>query len=440
MRRLFSFGKRPSSPSQAKTGAGGTGSTTGWPQPQPYPTPGELTQMMPAGEYIFTAMVGQGGMGAVYRGRQLRLGREVAVKILHQEHGTDYAYAERFRREAQMLAQMNHPNIVSVHDFGMVRDYLFYAMEFIEGTDLYHLLMNRQVSSEKAAEIVLALCDALGYAHGKGLVHRDLKPANILIAKDGRIKLADFGLAKQLNRPTTLLTLTNMAMGTPDYAAPEQYDTRAVIDHRADIYALGVVFYQMLTGVLPRGAWQPPSALAGCDARLDAVVVRALLPDRNQRYASAQEFRQALEDGLAPPDSAALAQQTRSAGRILVLEDDVLLRQLIVRNLRGENFEVVETEDGAETVKRYGEALAMNRPFDVVLIDLTIPMGMGGARAMENLRLMDPDVKAVVSSGNRTDPAMQDPGEYGFLGVLPKPYGSAELLGIIRRTLQARQG
>lgn len=396
--------------------------------------------MMPAGEYIFTAMVGQGGMGAVYRGRQLRLGREVAVKILHQEHGTDYAYAERFRREAQMLAQMNHPNIVSVHDFGMVRDYLFYAMEFIEGTDLYHLLMNRQVSSEKAAEIVLALCDALGYAHGKGLVHRDLKPANILIAKDGRIKLADFGLAKQLNRPTTLLTLTNMAMGTPDYAAPEQYDTRAVIDHRADIYALGVVFYQMLTGVLPRGAWQPPSALAGCDARLDAVVVRALLPDRNQRYASAQEFRQALEDGLAPPDSAAQAQQTRFAGRILVLEDDVLLRQLIVRNLRGENFEVVETEDGAETVKRYGEALAMNRPFDVVLIDLTIPMGMGGARAMENLRLMDPDVKAVVSSGNRTDPAMQDPGEYGFLGVLPKPYGSAELLGIIRRTLQARQG
>lgn len=392
---------------------------------------------MPAGEYIFTALVGQGGMGAVYRGRQLRQGREVAVKILHQEHGTDYAYAERFRREAQMLAHMNHPNIVSVYDFGVVRDYLFYAMEFIEGTDLYHVLTTRQMIGDKAVQIVLALCDALGYAHEKGLVHRDLKPANILIAKDGRIKLADFGLAKQLNRPTTLLTLTNMAMGTPDYAAPEQYDTRAVIDHRADIYALGVVFYQMLTGVLPRGAWQPPSALAGCDARLDAVVVRALLPDRNQRYASALEFRQALETALAPPDSPAISQQPRPAGRILVLEDDVLLRQLIVRNLRGENFEVVETEDGAETVKRYGEALAMGRPFDVVLIDLTIPMGMGGAKAMENLRLMDPGVKAVVSSGNRTDPAMLDPGEHGFLGVLPKPYGSAELIGIIRRTMKA---
>lgn len=392
---------------------------------------------MPAGEYIFTALVGQGGMGAVYRGRQLRQGREVAVKILHQEHGTDYAYAERFRREAQMLAHMNHPNIVSVYDFGVVRDYLFYAMEFIEGTDLYHVLTTRQMIGDKAVQIVLALCDALGYAHEKGLVHRDLKPANILIAKDGRIKLADFGLAKQLNRPTTLLTLTNMAMGTPDYAAPEQYDTRAVIDHRADIYALGVVFYQMLTGVLPRGAWQPPSALAGCDARLDAVVVRALLPDRNQRYASALEFRQALETALTPPDSTAIAQQPRPAGRILVLEDDVLLRQLIVRNLRGENFEVVETEDGSETVKRYGEALAMGRPFDVVLIDLTIPMGMGGAKAMENLRLMDPGVKAVVSSGNRTDPAMLDPGEHGFLGVLPKPYGSAELIGIIRRTMKA---
>ncbi|HEY1083375.1 MAG TPA: protein kinase [Prosthecobacter sp.] len=439
MKRFFSFGKRPATPAKAAPSA--SQGVAGWPPLQVYPSPEELTGMMPPGEYVFDALVGQGGMGAVYRGQQTKLERAVAIKILHSQHGTDYAYAERFRREAQVLAQMNHPNIVSVYDFGMVGDYLFYVMEFIEGTDLHHLLGAKQIAPERALEIIPALCDALSYAHAKGLVHRDLKPANVLISSDGRIKLADFGLAKHLNRPTTLLTLSNMAMGTPDYAAPEQYDTRAVIDHRADIYALGVVFYQMLTGAIPRGAWQPPSALIGTDPRLDAVIVRALLPDRNQRYASAVEFKQALAASLLPhiQEGNPSAIQAPEPKRVLVLEDDLLLRQLIVRNLKHEGFEIVETGDGGETVRRYGEALAMGRPYDLVLIDLTIPMGMGGAEAMEYLRHMDPQVNAIVSSGNRNDPTMLDPGEFGFTGVLPKPYDSGDLLRVVRQSLTRRR-
>ncbi|WP_345738466.1 protein kinase domain-containing protein [Prosthecobacter algae] len=444
MKRFFSFGKR-SKPSPAAPSA--SEGVAGWPPQQIYPSPAELTSMMPAGEYAFDALIGQGGMGAVYRGQQMKLDRSVAIKILHRQHGTDYAYAERFRREAQSLAQMNHPNIVSVYDFGVVGDYLYYVMEFIEGTDLHHLLSTRQMTPARAVEIVPALCDALFYAHSKGLVHRDIKPANVLIAQDGRVKLADFGLAKRFDRPSTLLTQSHMAMGTPDYAAPEQYDTRAVIDHRADIYALGVVFYQMLTGTVPRGAWQPPSAMVGTDPRLDMVIVRALLPDRNQRYASAAEFKQTLLASLTTaPETTSVPVQTTPAsstrplqGRVLVLEDDLLLRQLIVRNLKQEGFEIVETGDGVDTVRCYSEAMLAGQPFDLVLIDLTIPMGMGGARAMELLRQLDPQVDAIVSSGYRSDPAMLHPRAHGFADVLPKPYDSADLTRIVREVLHKRR-
>lgn len=441
MMRFFSFGKRTSSPKATPSAADGSGRRA---QAQIYPTPAELTAMMPTGEYVFDAPIGQGGMGAVYRGQQLKLERAVAIKILHKEHGTDYSYPERFRREAQVLAQMNHPNIVSVYDFGLVGDYLYYVMEYIEGTDLHQLLGARQVTQARALEIMPALCDALHYAHEKGLVHRDIKPANVLVANDGRIKLADFGLAKRFDRPSTMLTMSNMAMGTPEYAAPEQYDTQAVIDHRADIYALGVVFYQLLTGTVPRGAWQPPSTLTGCDPRLDAVIIRALMPNRDQRYSSAAEFKYNLMSSITvplPPLKAPPAPPASppSQGRVLVLEDDLLLRQLIVRNLKHEGFEVVETGDGKDTVRCYGEGLLSAQPFDLVLIDLTIPMGMGGAQAMELLRQMDPHVDAIVSSGHRSDPTMLDPGDFGFAGVLPKPYDSAELIRVVYKVLERRR-
>ncbi|MCW0219740.1 MAG: protein kinase [Prosthecobacter sp.] len=440
MKRFFSFGKRTQ---PAKAAPSVSDGVAGWAPMQIYPSPEELTSMMPKDEYFFDSLIGQGGMGAVFRGRQLKLDRAVAIKILHRQHGTDYSYAERFRREAQVLAQMNHPNIVSVYDFGVVGDYLYYVMEYISGQDLHQLMGTRQISQAQALEIVPAICDALSYAHAKGLVHRDIKPANVLISTDGRIKLADFGLAKHFDKPSTMLTRSNMAMGTPEYAAPEQYDTQAVVDHRADIYALGVVFYQMLTGTIPRGAWQPPSALTGTDPRLETVIVRALLPDRNQRYANAAEFKQALISSitlpLAPPKIPPTPAAKPLQGRVLVLEDDLLLRQLIVRNLKNEGFEIVETGDGRDTVKRYSEALMANQPFDLVLIDLTIPMGMGGAQAMEQLRQIDPQVDAIVSSGNRYDPTMLDPGEYGFTGILPKPYDSAQLIHVVRQVLERRR-
>lgn len=459
MKRLFSFGKKTTPPPRVPSVSEGVG---GWMPVKAYPTPLELTQLMPGGVYQFDLMIGQGGMGAVYRGRQLNLGRAVAIKILHRDHGTDYAYAERFRREAQALAQMNHPNIVSVFDFGVVGEYLHYVMEYVEGVDLHQQLTFGVISPGRAVEILTKVCDALTFAHSKGIVHRDIKPANILLANDGRIKVADFGLAKRFDQKGTMLTQTNMAMGTPDYAAPEQYDSKSELDHRADIYALGVVLYQSITGQLPRGAWHPPSSIIGCDTRLDAVVTRALKPDRAQRQASAAEFKSELlatqttlpQTTLAPvnavtpgapgtsytkPASGPASTPKPFAGRVLVLEDDVLLRNLMTRALRREGYETAETADGSDTVKAYSEALMARRPFDLVLIDLTIPLGMGGARAMQLLLQMDPQVDAIVSSGNRADPAMLQPSAHGFADVLPKPYDSEDLLRVVNHAMERRR-
>ncbi len=444
MKRLFAFAKRTPPPKEPTVSEG----VAGWVPMQTYPTPLELTQMLPEGLYQFDQMIGQGGMGGVYSGRQLNLGRAVAIKILHRDHGSDYSYAERFRREAQALAQMNHPNIVSVYDFGLVGDYLYYVMEFVEGTDLHHSVSMGKLTIPKILAITEEVCDALSYAHSKGIVHRDIKPANILIANDGRIKVADFGLAKRFDQKATMLTQSNMAMGTPDYAAPEQYDSKADIDHRADLYALGVMLYQMLTGTVPRGSWQQPSVICGCDTRLDGIIVRALKTDRTQRFSSAAEFKQAVQAVTLTPmpamNAAPISRMPTAPsskpilGRVLVLEDDVLLRNLIVRNLKGEGFEIVETSDGSDTVKLYSEAMIARNPFDLVLIDLTIPLGMGGARAMELLRQTDPDVDAIVSSGNRSDPAMIQPSIHGFADVLPKPYDSRDLVRIVKQVLERR--
>lgn len=437
MRRFFSFGKRKSGTPSASEGV------SGWKPMQTYPEPLELTRMMPPGTCVLDALIGMGGMGAVYRGRQLGLDRPVAVKILHRDYGGEYSYPERFQREAQSLARMSHPNIVAVHDSGLVGEYLYYVMEYLEGTDLHGLLTRGLPPVQQTLHIITSICDALEYAHSLGIVHRDIKPANILIASDGRVKVADFGLAKRLDPAETLLTRTNMTLGTPDYAAPEQYDARAQIDHRADIYALGVVFYQMLTGSIPRGAWQPPSTLAGTDPRLDSVIVRALMPDRDQRHASAAAFKTALMGAVTQPmpvqHHAAPPQLPISTPlRLLILEDDTLLRQIIARQLRAAGYEVTETEDGVETLAAYTLAMSHAQPYAAVLLDLSVPLGMGGMETMKYLLQADPNVKAIVFSGDREHPAILAPETHGFRAALAKPCDSSSLLSTIRQVAGAR--
>jgi predicted Ser/Thr protein kinase len=267
------------------------------------PTAEALAERFPQLEIV--ELLGRGGMGAVYKARQKELDRLVAMKILPPEVSADPAFAERFTREARALARLSHPNIVAVYDFGRTGDGQFYfVMEYVDGVNLRQAIQSGGMTPKEALAIVPQICDALQFAHDEGIVHRDIKPENILIDKKGRVKIADFGLTKLLGRAPgdVSLTGTQQVMGTLRYMAPEQIEGTKAVDHRADIYSLGVVFYELLTGELPIGRFAPPSKKVQIDVRLDEVVLRALEKEPEQRYQHASEVKTEVEAirGSAP--------------------------------------------------------------------------------------------------------------------------------------------
>ncbi|MGP8238604.1 MAG: serine/threonine protein kinase [Limisphaerales bacterium] len=258
------------------------------------PSPAELAPSFPGLEILEVA--GQGGMGTIYKARQPQLDRLVALKILSPALGRDPAFAEHFSREAQALAKLNHSNIVSVFDFGRAGSYYYFLMEYVDGVTLRALMNQRAISPEEAQRIVIEICHALQYAHEEGIVHRDFKPSNIILDKKGRVKIADFGLARLLSKNAKEPSGGgHLFMGTPVYMPPEQMERPWKVDRRADIYALGVMLYEMLTGELPIGHFQPPSHKAGVDPSLDKVVLRALGKQPWRRYQNANEVRAAVE-------------------------------------------------------------------------------------------------------------------------------------------------
>ena len=263
------------------------------------PTCEVLNEKIPAFEFI--EFVDRGGMGAVYKARQKSLNRIVAVKLLPPANMNRQGFADRFRREAEALARLSHPNIVAVHDSGETEEgFLYYSMEFVEGPgDLARLMRAGGLSDTQRLKIVTQVCDALQYAHERNVVHRDIKPSNILIDQRGNAKVADFGLAKILAGKTAATGTLSGPMGTPEYVAPEALDGDVEVDHRADIYSLGVVLYELLTGHVPKGIWEPPSK-CGADKRLDGVVTRALQPDPRKRYQRAGEMTAVLQQLLRP--------------------------------------------------------------------------------------------------------------------------------------------
>jgi tRNA A-37 threonylcarbamoyl transferase component Bud32 len=245
-------------------------------------------------------LLGVGGMGVVYKARQPKLDRFVALKLLPVSHASDPAFAERFQREARFLARLNHPNIVSVYDFGQSNGFCFLLLEYVDGVNLRQAMQAGRFSPAEALAIVPKICGAMQYAHEHGVLHRDIKPENILLDSRGTVKLADFGIAKLSDdsagaRTDVTLTQSGARLGTPHYMAPEQIEKPSEVDHRADIYSLGVVFYELLTGELPLGRFAPPSEKAVLDSRVDAIVMRALAKERELRQQSAGEVKTQVE-------------------------------------------------------------------------------------------------------------------------------------------------
>lgn len=256
-------------------------------------------------QYEFIALVGRGGMGAVYKARQNSLDRFVAVKILPMDIVDHHEanFVERFKNEARTMAKLSHPAIVAVHDSGQTAEgQLYFAMEFISGTDVAKMIRSQgRLPPEQTLGICMRVCEALQCAHAHGVIHRDIKPANILIDSDAQVKVADFGLAKASDPGLAGFTRTDVAMGTPDFIAPETLIAGMVTDHRVDLYAVGVMLYNMLTGEIPRGVFQPPSVKAGTDARFDDIVSKAMQTDRERRHQTAAELRDELNAILTVP-------------------------------------------------------------------------------------------------------------------------------------------
>jgi serine/threonine protein kinase len=319
------------------------------------PTIPDLARLFPQLEIL--ELIGQGGMGAVYKARQPALDRFVALKILAPRSGGDLDFAERFTREARALAKLSHPNIVAVYDFGRAElstlrsspatedgplgqdaqqrvpttPIHYFIMEYVDGPNLRQVEQAGKLSPREALEIIPQICAALQFAHDEGIVHRDIKPENILLDKKGRVKIADFGLAKILGQEPNDLRLTGARdiMGTPHYMAPEQVEKPQTVDHRADIYSLGVVFYEMLTGELPLGKFQPPSQKVQVDVRLDEVVLRALAKEPELRYQNVSEIKTRVET-IASTNAPAAA-PAMSAGEILARDYALNIRRCLRR-------------------------------------------------------------------------------------------------------------
>ena len=270
------------------------------------PTLAEIASAFPELEVL--GHLGTGGMGCVYRVRERDSGRISALKVLPRELAADPAFVERFEREARTLSRLRHPHIVGVHGFGQAGGFCFLLMEFVDGANLRQALRSGRFTPQQALALIPPICEALQAAHSQGVLHRDIKPENLLLDAEGRVKIADFGIAKLLEGPGAsageayTLTRTGARIGTPHYMAPEQVETPDQVDHRADIYSLGVVFYELLTGELPLGRFPAPSIKAGLDARVDDIVFRALAKERELRQQTADQVKAEVE-GLGGTES-----------------------------------------------------------------------------------------------------------------------------------------
>jgi len=279
-----------------------------------------------AGPYRIIEPLGRGGMASVYKAYDAALNRYVALKVLPREFLHDPTFAERFRREAQVIALLEHPNIIPIYayDIDQAEGIPWMAMRLIAGGALSSRLKRGPTPLARAVAIVRGVADALEYAHGKGIVHRDVKPQNILLDEDGRVYLADFGVAKIVEGPGGV-TVTGMISGTPQYMAPEQA-TGTKLDGRADIYSLGIVAYELFTGRVPFSADTPLAVLmkhlqepiplpspSEVPEALTRVLLKSLAKAREDRWATASEFAAALEEGQALAERSAEELVTRVA-------------------------------------------------------------------------------------------------------------------------------
>jgi serine/threonine-protein kinase len=268
----------------------------------------EQTKQVKIGDYVLTGKIGQGGIAEIFKARQASLNRDVAIKILFPKLCDDPEILRRFERESVVIAGLNHPNIVHVIDKGKAGNRYYFVMEYVDGTSLREVIDSPKIPLRTKLEMLAQTCKALDYAHKNGVIHRDIKPANILVDRQGNPRVADFGIAQIVGTPESEMTSSDMVMGTLAYMSPEQKVSSTNVDQTTDIYATGVIIYEILVGKKPLGRFKMPSEINGeIPTEYDTIVQKCLAQEAKDRFQSAVELKNAILNVIGGGTSPKLA-------------------------------------------------------------------------------------------------------------------------------------